>query len=388
MNRYQPPFTLTNEMLALAVEISEQVACLPASTTQSNERHLNHIRSVTASLAIEGSTLDEAQITSMLEGDAATAAPAPEPVSVQIPRKMQKAHNALAAYMKMEQWQPYQLPDLLAAHQMLMQGVSHNAGAYRSGSVGIMAGQVPHLGPAADQVPHLMASLFDWLARTDAHPLISSAVFHYEFAYIRPFVDGNGPLARLWHTRLLSQWRPLFSDLSLAHHLHQHQQRYCQTIKQEAAKRDATPFIHFMLSMIKSALPTGPNPQVDPQVSLQGNPQGNQQVAPQDHPQITPQVDVESLPHAILQVNPHVTPQVEQLLTVLEGQQSREELQTALGLSDRKSFRQRYLQPALEAGLIEMTRPNTPQSCLQSYQLTTVAKARLTTLSHDGNAIG
>ncbi len=49
---------------------------------------------------------------------------------------------------------------------------------------------------------------------------------------------------------------------------------------------------------------------------------------------------------------------------------SREALQSALGLKDRKSFRERYLGPALEDGLIEMTRPAKPRSRLQKYRLT------------------
>lgn len=46
----------------------------------------------------------------------------------------------------------------------------------------------------------------------------------------------------------------------------------------------------------------------------------------------------------------------------------REEIQEKLGLKDRKSFIQRYLKPALEAGLIEMTIPDKPTSRLQRYR--------------------
>jgi hypothetical protein len=52
----------------------------------------------------------------------------------------------------------------------------------------------------------------------------------------------------------------------------------------------------------------------------------------------------------------------------------REALQSALWLSDRKSFRERYLKPALADGLIEMTIPDKPNSRLQKYRLT--AKGR------------
>jgi len=48
---------------------------------------------------------------------------------------------------------------------------------------------------------------------------------------------------------------------------------------------------------------------------------------------------------------------------------NRDELQAALKLKDRKSFRERYLKPAIEAGLVEMTVPNKPNSRLQRYRL-------------------
>jgi hypothetical protein len=48
----------------------------------------------------------------------------------------------------------------------------------------------------------------------------------------------------------------------------------------------------------------------------------------------------------------------------------RDELQAALDLKDRKSFRERYLRPALETGLIRMTIPEKPNSRLQRYLLT------------------
>jgi len=69
-------------------------------------------------------------------------------------------------------------------------------------------------------------------------------------------------------------------------------------------------------------------------------------------------------------ITPHVTPQVAKLLQILVGEMPRENLQTALGLQDRKWFRERYLTPALAEGLIEMTLPEKPNSRLQKYRLT------------------
>jgi hypothetical protein len=62
------------------------------------------------------------------------------------------------------------------------------------------------------------------------------------------------------------------------------------------------------------------------------------------------------------------------LLEHVVGEVSQEAIQTALGLSDRKSFRERYLRPALEAGLIAMNRPDKPNSRLQCYSLTEFCK--------------
>lgn len=48
-----------------------------------------------------------------------------------------------------------------------------------------------------------------------------------------------------------------------------------------------------------------------------------------------------------------------------------------LGLAHRPTFRQNYLQPALNAGLIERTLPAKPNSRLQKYRLTEKAAAAM-----------
>jgi ATP-dependent DNA helicase RecG len=54
----------------------------------------------------------------------------------------------------------------------------------------------------------------------------------------------------------------------------------------------------------------------------------------------------------------------------LDGEVTRQELQEALGLGNRDHFRKAYLLPALEAGLVEMTVPDKPNSRSQRYRLT------------------
>ncbi|WP_269935234.1 Fic family protein [Serratia liquefaciens] len=74
--------------------------------------------------------------------------------------------------------------------------------------------------------------------------------------------------------------------------------------------------------------------------------------------------------HDLARVGTELAPQVAELLAILKGEMSREEIQHALQLQDRKSFSERYLRPALNAQLIEMTLPEKPNSRLQKYRLT------------------
>ncbi len=65
-----------------------------------------------------------------------------------------------------------------------------------------------------------------------------------------------------------------------------------------------------------------------------------------------------------------VVEEVRRVVLVLHGEQSRKQLQEALFLKGRANFEERYLKPAVEAGLVEPTLPNKPNSRLQKYRLT------------------
>lgn len=67
---------------------------------------------------------------------------------------------------------------------------------------------------------------------------------------------------------------------------------------------------------------------------------------------------------------PASTRQVVAIFHAEKRDMSRAELQKALKLSDREHFSNEYLQPAIAAGLIEMTIPDKPRSNKQKYRLT------------------
>ena len=74
-------------------------------------------------------------------------------------------------------------------------------------------------------------------------------------------------------------------------------------------------------------------------------------------------------------VTDQVTDHVEQLVVALTAEMSRAELQTALQLRHRRHFAAVYLQPALKAGLVEMTLPDKPRSQNQRYRRTARGEA-------------
>ncbi|MBI3273378.1 MAG: DUF4062 domain-containing protein [Planctomycetes bacterium] len=80
-------------------------------------------------------------------------------------------------------------------------------------------------------------------------------------------------------------------------------------------------------------------------------------------------------PHVTPHVTPEVAPEV-RLARIVRGEMTREQLQQSLALTDAKHFRKSYLQPALDAGLIEMTIPDKPRSSKQRYRLTARGAAK------------
>lgn len=242
---YAPPFNITDEILWLVSEISEQVGALNAvlgtRIPSPMLRKENQIKTIHSSLAIEHNSLSLQQVTDVINGKHVLGAP----------NEIQEVKNAIQAYQLMKSLDAFKEADLLRAHKLMMADLVDNAGQYRKGGVGVFAGeQCIHMAPPADRVPTLMADLFEWISQTDTHPLVSSCVFHYEFEFIHPFMDGNGRMGRYWQTILLSRWKGIFAWLPVETIVKQHQQDYYNAIAQSDAQGESTAFIAFMLRCI------------------------------------------------------------------------------------------------------------------------------------------
>lgn len=247
---YIPPFTITDEVLRLVSDICLQVGRIEAISQSRlpspTQRKANRIRTIHSSLAIEHNSLTLQQVTDIIDGRHVLGAP----------DEIQEVKNAIDAYRLMQQLDAFSQEDLLKAHAAMMHDLVHTAGRFRNEGVGVFGkdGQCVHMAPPADRVPWLMKDLFEWASSTTIHPLISSCVFHYEFEFIHPFIDGNGRMGRFWQTLLLSRWKPVFAWLPVESIVHNNQDGYYAAIAESDRRADSTPFVTFMLKCLLRAV--------------------------------------------------------------------------------------------------------------------------------------
>ena len=324
---YKPPFTITNAILKYVASISEKLGKLNAVQGLENKPHLrknNRIKSIHASLKIEANSLSLGQVRDVINGKLVLGEQ----------KEIQEVKNAYAAYEKLAEIDPYSINDLKHYHGIMTKYLVDEAGEFRSSEEGVFSGErCIFMAPPARLVPQLMSNLFAWMksAKDDVHPLILSSIFHYEFVFIHPFTDGNGRMARLWHTAMLAKWKPILEYIPIESQIEKFQEEYYDAISKCHMEGAATIFIEFMLSQIDKILD---------EVSAQ----------------ITG--DNEQLPEHI-----------QRLLSIMEYDvaYTGKALMEKLGLKSKEGFRRNYLIPAIEMKLIRMTVPEQPRNRNQRY---------------------
>ncbi len=245
-----PPFHLTSKILSLVAEIQEILGELQGTSLVQKPspklRKENKIKTVHHSLAIEGNTLDEKQVTALLENKRVIGPQA----------QISEVLNALTLYDQMDELSPFREKDFLKAHALMMKGLVPAEGKYRSSAVGIMKGsQVSRMAPPAKHVPSLMTKLFEFLkSDRETHLLIKACVFHYELELIHPFLDGNGRMGRLWQQRILMEHSLVFGYLAVETWIHREQKSYYMALEKSDVAGESTVFIEFSLDLILKEL--------------------------------------------------------------------------------------------------------------------------------------
>ena len=327
MGGYKPPFTITNKILSYVSSISEKLGRITATSSLEAKPHLrrnNRIKSIHSSLKIEANSLTLGQVRDVINGK----------IVLGEQKEIQEVKNAYDAYERLSEINPYNVQDLKQFHGIMTRYLLEESGEFRLGEEGVFNGeQCIFMAPPAQFVPQLMDELFDWMkeAKDDVHPLILSSVFHYEFVFIHPFSDGNGRMARLWHTAILSKWNPVFEYIPIESQIEKFQEKYYETISQCHVAGESTIFIEFMLEQIDKILND-----ISSQISDKN----------------------EYLPEA-----------VRKLLGVMEYDvpYTSNGLMEKLELKSKEGFRRNYLHPAIKMNLIQMTIPDKPKSRNQRY---------------------
>lgn len=319
---------MTDRITNLVAEISEQIGRIRVLSHGNLNPHLrkeNRIRTIHSSLAIEHNSLSLEQVTAIVDGRHILGNP----------NEIREVKNAYDAYEMMLSLNPYSVKDLLKAHRMMMEGLIPENGKFRSGGVGVFDGNVVvHMAPPARLVPGEIDELFAWYRSSEIHPLIRSAIFHYEFEFIHPFADGNGRMGRMWHSLLLGKWNELFYWLPIEELIRSRQQEYYEALSKSDKEADSSAFVELMLEIILDTLK---------ETTVVGK-------AEKDG-------------------TDKLSPSVQKLLDAMGDEElSAAEIMDRLGLSHRPTFRTNYLNPALDQGLIEMTIPDKPSSRNQKYR--------------------
>lgn len=327
MSQYIPPYTITDRMLELVSDISEKVGKINSHRELESKPHLrknNRIRSIHSSLKIEASSLSLSEVRDVIDGH----------LVLGDQKEIQEVKNAYAAYEKIGEIDPSSMEDLKKIHGIMTYRTISESGEFRKGDEGVFSGEkCIFVAPPPNMVTGLMTDLLSWIESSEGrvHPLIMAAVFHYEFVFIHPFADGNGRIARLWHTVILYRWRKIFAYIPLESQIEKFQEDYYNVIAKCHVNGNSDEFIEFMLEMIDQILD---------EVMAQLN-----------------------------KANVETSEYVKRLFACMEYDvpYTSNEIMEQLGLKSKESLRKNYINPAIELGLIRMTLPDKPKSKNQRY---------------------
>jgi Fic family protein len=244
----RPPFTITQNILALCTHIAQLLgehAGINRPIPQPQLRRRNRIKSILSSLAIEGNSLSEDQVSDLINNKRVIG-PQKDIIEVQ---------NAILVYDALRTFKPTNEKHLLKAHKMLMNNLVSDAGQFRSGNVGVFKKRLlVHMAPKAELVPALIDNLLTFIGDDkETHPFIKSCVFHYEFEFIHPFSDGNGRMGRLWQSVILKEFNDIFEYIPIESVVRKKQKLYYDVLAQADKIGESTPFIQFMLQAVYDA---------------------------------------------------------------------------------------------------------------------------------------
>lgn len=302
-------FNITAEMFFLIADIMEEIGKLSEfSKSLDNFPKLKKemlIKSVCATLCFDDIVVSKEQVSRIMLN---------KRVYMQ-DDKLQKVKNIIKAYESLEKINPYNVEDLFKVNDILTDKLEKHILDFKEECITYL--------PNGRPIRKEIVSLFEFAKTNTLHPLILAVVIMIELQNIWQFWNANNTTARFWLKVMLADFKPILRLISIENTL---------------LKKEYSPYkfktyeenIQFILECIKDAIKVF-------------------NISTREH-------------------RNHISYQVRKLLEVMEYYPlSAQEIMNRMHLKSRAGFRNSYLNPAFESGLIAMTIPDKPTSKSQMY---------------------
>lgn len=382
MREYSPLFNMSDRMINLLTEISEEVGRVSVVLSGKMNpllRKENMIKKVYASLAMEESDISFEQIRGFIYGENV----------IDNHKDMRVVKNLYEAYDMSFKLNPYSINDLFFAQKMILSGFTIESTEFREDKIenndnGIFDSNII----PSRFIPGAVRDIFEWYKRDNLHPVIKCAIVYHEFELLQPFAAGNGPLSRLWLDLLLCKWKDIFFCMSVESELYNRIQEYKELTYSIGRPGESNKFIEFILETILFTLKKA---QIEEKIPVWGmesdasfttgdsikreNYLGSGMTGNAKKTvgkEVSGGIDVSGdSKNTAVNTNNKTSENTfaKRLVNVLGNEVlTTNEIMLRLGMTHKPTFRKNYLNPAIEMGLVEMTVPGKPRSRYQKYR--------------------
>lgn len=344
MREYNPIFKLSDKMINLLTQISEEVGrvgVLFEGKINSREKACM-IKKVYTLLSLEECGLLPDYIEDIIRG---------EKIAKDY-KESTLAKNLFEVYEMSPKINPCSINDMLFAYKMLLRSADTDSYEFREDGKNDGAMFETDLIPSRF-VPGAIRDILEWYKRSELHPLIKSAVLYFELEFLKPFKEYNGIMSRLWFDMLLCRWKDIFLLVSVHDNIIKKADEYREVLYDAEKVGECNRFVERILETVYEALKYADIPK--------DNCSGTK------YKNMTENYRNENIKESVTENAASAF--TNKLLEVMGDEVlSTNEIMLRLGMTHKPTFRKNYLNPAIETGLVEMTLPGKPRSRHQRYK--------------------
>ena len=344
MREYNPIFKLSDKMINLLTQISEEVGRVGVlfEVKINSKAKACMIKKVYTLLSLEECGLLPDYIEDIIRG---------EKIAKDY-KESTLAKNLFEVYEMSPKINPCSINDMLFAYKMLLRSADMDSYEFREDGKNDGAMFETDLIPSRF-VPGAIRDILEWYKKSELHPLIKSAVLYFELEFLKPFKEYNGIMSRLWFDMLLCRWKDIFLLVCVYDNLIKRRDEYREVLYDACKIGECNRFVELMLENVYETLKNADIPKVGSKVA--------------ETKSINKSYKNEVMDDT---VTVKATSSFTNKLLEVMGDEvlSTNEIMLRLGMTHKPTFRKNYLNPAIELGLVEMTLPGKPRSRHQRYK--------------------